>query len=72
MKMYILFISIGIMVVLSFFVLSGFGKPSTSVKIGEKAPIFELFDQNGELFSFKDYSGKKMIIYFFPRAFTPG
>ena len=72
MKMYILFISIGIMVVLSFFVLSGFGKPSTSVKIGEKAPIFELFDQNGELFSFKDYSEKKMIIYFFPRAFTPG
>ena len=72
MKMYILFISIGIMVVLSFFVLSGFGKPSTSVKIGEKAPIFELFDQNEELFSFKDYSGKKMIIYFFPRAFTPG
>ena len=62
--MYILFISIGIMVVLSFFVLSGFGKPSTSVKIGEKAPIFELFDQNEELFSFKDYSGKKMIIYF--------
>ena len=72
MKIYILFISMGIMIVLSFFVLSGFGKPSTSVKIGEKAPIFELFDQNGELFSFKDYSGKKMIIYFFPRAFTPG
>jgi len=72
MKMSILFISIGIMIVLSFFVLSGFGKPSASVKIGEKAPIFELFDQNEELFSFKDYSGKKMIIYFFPRAFTPG
>ena len=72
MKMYILFISIGIMIVLSFFVLSGFGKPSTKIKIGDKAPLFELFDQNEELFSLKDYDGKKMIIYFFPRVFTPG
>ena len=70
--MYILFISIGIMVILSFFVLSGFGKPSAKIKIGDKAPLFELFDQNEELFSLKDYDGRKMIIYFFPRAFTPG
>ena len=70
--MYILFISIGIMIILSFFMLSGFKNPSNYIKIGEKAPLFELFDQDEKLFSLKDYNGKKMVIYFFPKAFTPG
>ena len=72
MKMYILFISIAIMIILSFLMLSGFKSPSNYIKIGEKAPLFELFDQDKELFSLKDYNGKKMVIYFFPKAFTPG
>ena len=72
MKMYILFISIAILLILSFFVFSGFGSASTYIKIGEKAPLFELFDQDEKLFSLKDYNGKKMVIYFFPKAFTPG
>lgn len=72
MKMYILFISISIMIILSFFMLSGFRSPSNYIKVGEKAPLFELFDQDKELFSLKDYNGKKMVIYFFPKAFTPG
>lgn len=72
MKMYILFISISIMIILSFFMLSGFRNPSNYIKVGEKAPLFELFDQDKELFSLKDYNGKKMVIYFFPKAFTPG
>ena len=70
--MYILFVSIGIMIILSFFVLSGFTGSSRYIKIGEKAPLFELFDQNGNLLSLEDYNGKKMVIYFFPKAFTPG
>jgi len=72
MKMYILFISIAIMIILSFLMLSGFKSPSNYIKIGEKAPLFELFDQDEKLFSLKDYNGKKMVIYFFPKAFTPG
>ena len=72
MKMYILFISIAIMIILSFLMLSGFKRPSNYIKIGEKAPLFELFDQDEKLFSLKDYNGKKMVIYFFPKAFTPG
>ena len=72
MKMYILFISISIMIILSFFMLSGFRSPSNYIKVGEKAPLFELFDQDKELFSLKDYNDKKMVIYFFPKAFTPG
>ena len=70
--MYILFISISIMIILSFFVLSGFGSSSTYPKIGEKAPLFELLDQDQKLFSLKDYQGKKIVVYFFPKAFTPG
>ena len=70
--MYILFISISIMIIISFFMLSGFRNPSNYIKVGEKAPLFELFDQDKELFSLKDYNGKKMVIYFFPKAFTPG
>lgn len=72
MKMYILFISIAIILILSFFILSGFRSSSTYIKIGEKAPLFELLDQDEKLFSLKDYNGKKMVIYFFPKAFTPG
>ncbi len=72
MKIYILFISISIMAILSFFILSGFSSSSNYIKIGEKAPLFELLDQNGNLFSLEDYNGKKMVIYFFPKAFTPG
>ena len=70
--MYILFISIGIMIIFSFFVLSGFGISSTNINIGDKAPLFELFDQNGNLTSLKDYQGKKIVVYFFPKVFTPG
>ena len=70
--MYILFISIAIALILSFFILSAFGSKSTNIKIGQKAPIFELIDQDGSIFSLEQYKGKKMVIYFFPRSFTPG
>ena len=70
--MNILFISISIALILSFFILSAFGNKSTNVKIGQKAPLFELIDQDGNLFSLEQYIGKKIVIYFFPRAFTPG
>ena len=34
--------------------------------------MFELYNQHGELVSLDDYLGKKVVIYFFPRTFTPG
>ena len=70
--MYILFICMGILLVFSFFMLSGFSSNSSYIAVGSKAPLFELFDQDGKLFSFKNYQGKKMVVYFFPKAFTPG
>ncbi len=42
------------------------------LKVGDKAPVFEGLDQNGETFSLKDYLGKKVILYFYPKDDTPG
>lgn len=42
-------------------------------KIGNKAPVFTLKNQQGELVSLKDFAGKKnVVIYFYPKALTPG
>ena len=40
--------------------------------VGKKAPSFRLKDQNGKLVSLKDFAGNRLILYFYPRAFTPG
>ena len=45
---------------------------SSSLTIGENAPEFSLKDQNGKIRRLSDYKGKKLVIYFFPKAFTPG
>ena len=38
------------------------------LEVGTKAPEFTLPDQNGEMHSLKDYRGKKVILYFYPRT----
>jgi peroxiredoxin Q/BCP len=40
--------------------------------IHDKAPEFSLPDQNGEEVSLKDLRGKYVVLYFYPRADTPG
>lgn len=42
------------------------------LETGIKAPDFTLPDQNGEMHSLKDYAGKKVILYFYPRDNTAG
>ncbi|QIQ22479.1 thioredoxin-dependent thiol peroxidase [Zophobihabitans entericus] len=39
---------------------------------GEKAPQFSLPDQDGELVSLKEFKGQRVLIYFYPKAMTPG
>lgn len=43
-----------------------------NLEINDKAPDFHLTDQNGNAHSLKDYAGKKVMIYFYPKANTPG
>lgn len=42
------------------------------LKIGTKAPIFLLPDQNGLMHTLEEYKGKKVILYFYPKDNTPG
>jgi peroxiredoxin Q/BCP len=39
---------------------------------GSKAPSFKLPASNGETIDLKDFKGKKVVLYFYPRADTPG
>jgi thioredoxin-dependent peroxiredoxin len=42
------------------------------VKVGDKAPSFTLPRDGGGTVSLKDFAGKKLVLYFYPRANTPG
>lgn len=42
------------------------------LKEGDKAPDFSAKDQNGKTVSLSDFSGKKLILFFYPKDNTPG
>ena len=42
------------------------------LEVGTKAPNFTLPDQNGEMHSLEDYTGQKVILYFYPKDNTAG
>jgi thioredoxin-dependent peroxiredoxin len=44
----------------------------TTLKVGDKAPLFSGLDQNGVAHKLEDYSGKKLVVFFYPKASTPG
>ena len=39
---------------------------------GNPAPQFELADQDDNIIKLSDYEGKKVLVYFYPKAMTPG
>ena len=41
------------------------------LKIGDKAPNFKGTDQNNNEISLKDFKGKKLVLYFYPKDNTP-
>ena len=43
-----------------------------SLNIGDAAPAFEGVNQNGEPIKLADFSGKKLVLYFYPKDNTPG
>jgi peroxiredoxin Q/BCP len=45
---------------------------SINLNINDKAPDFILPDQNGKEVPLKDFRGKYVVLYFYPRADTPG
>lgn len=44
----------------------------TKLSIGSKAPDFKLTDQNGQVHQLIDYTGKWLLLYFYPKDNTPG
>ena len=43
-----------------------------TLKVGENAPHFTLLNQNNEAVSLTQFQGKKVLVYFYPKALTPG
>ena len=43
-----------------------------TLKVGDKAPNFEVNDQDGNVIKLGDYKGKKLVVFFYPKASTPG
>ena len=43
-----------------------------TLKVGDKAPDFTVNDQDGNSISSNDFKGKKWIVFFYPKANTPG
>ena len=44
----------------------------TTLKKGDLAPNFSAKDQDGNLHTLADYKGKKLVVFFYPKADTPG
>jgi peroxiredoxin Q/BCP len=42
------------------------------LSVGDRAPAFTLVDQHGKKVKLTDYKGRKVIVYFYPKADTPG
>jgi peroxiredoxin Q/BCP len=45
---------------------------ATRLAVGDVAPAFTLDDQDGSTVSLSDFAGRKVIVYFYPAASTPG
>jgi thioredoxin-dependent peroxiredoxin len=44
----------------------------TKLEPGDTAPAFSLTDQHGNTVTLEDYRGRKLLVYFYPEADTPG
>lgn len=44
----------------------------TQLNVGDNAPEFSGFDQDGKFRQLEDYKGKKLVVFFYPKASTPG
>lgn len=44
----------------------------TTLKAGDNAPNFEALDEQGNTIKLTDFTGKKLVLFFYPKASTPG
>lgn len=43
-----------------------------TLKVGDKVPNFTAMDEQGQTVSLTDFKGKKLVVFFYPKASTPG
>ncbi|NNL16871.1 MAG: thioredoxin-dependent thiol peroxidase [Flavobacteriaceae bacterium] len=43
-----------------------------TLKVGDKVPAFTVNNQDGDAVSLSDFKGKKLVVFFYPKANTPG
>jgi peroxiredoxin Q/BCP len=43
-----------------------------AVEVGKKAPSFALPDENGNVVKLSELKGRRVVVFFFPKAMTPG
>ncbi len=61
-----------LVLLISIFGFYNISSATTLPKAGEKAPDFNLPDTKGELHGLSNYSGKWLVLYFYPKDDTPG
>lgn len=59
-------------VILLCVLVTGLTQAQTKLKAGDKAPDFVSKDQNGKTVSLKQFKGKKLVLYFYPKDNTSG
>ena len=52
--------------------MAGSRESTSAVRIGRRAPAFSLFDQHGVKRTLSSLRGRRVLVYFYPRADTPG
>ncbi len=50
----------------------GTGAPNGKLAVGDRAPAFALRDQNGKVVRLSGFKGRRVVVYFYPKADTPG
>jgi len=43
-----------------------------ALEIGDQAPDFALSDQDGKTVKLSDFRGRRVVVFFYPKASTPG
>ena len=57
---------------MSLLVLAALATASSALRIGDPAPEFAVTSHTGAKVALKDYAGKKVMLWFYPRASTGG
>jgi thioredoxin-dependent peroxiredoxin len=70
--MKIIYASLSALIALATFTCMAATEPQTQPEVGKPAPDFSLTTGDGSQVSLKDYRGKWVVLYFYPKDFTSG